>query len=169
MTVPAFLWARAMRSARRGFIIGLAAASTLAPMALAQTRPQVRPMTDAQLKKILDLMAASGAVRQIGAQITATLGAGPEDEPLTCVIIRYDEGKQSHAFAKLQDDRGFLLSLRAEGGGSHIYFADNALSLIRAVDEDEDEGLSLVPNVVAQSGLDAELVFWARKADANFQ
>jgi len=157
-----------MRSARRGFIGGLAAAFT-ASMATAQTRPAVRPLSDTQLKKLLDLMASSGAVRQIGAQITATLGAGPEDEPLTCVMIRYDEGKQSHAFAKLQDDKGYLLSVREEGGTSHIYYADNTLALIRSLDEDEDQGLSLAPNVIAQGGLDAELTFWARKADANFQ
>jgi hypothetical protein len=157
-----------MRSARRSFIGGLAAAFT-ASMATAQPKPAVRPTTDAELKKLLDLMATQGAVRQIGAQITATLGAGPEDEPLTCVIIRYDEGKQSHAFAKLQDERGFLISVREEGGASHIYFTDNDLKLIRSVDEDEDLGLSLAPNVIAQTGLDAELAFWARKADANFQ
>ena len=157
-----------MQSARRGFISGLAAAFARS-MARAQTRPDVRPITDLELKKLLDLMAAEGAVRQIGAQITATLGAGPEDLPLTCVMIRYDEGSRSHAFAKLQDERGYLLSVREEGGASHIFFADNALKLIRSLDEDEDQGLSLAPNVIAQAGLDAELTFWARKADANFQ
>ncbi len=136
---------------------------------LAQATPAVRPLTDAQFKTILDLLAAAGAVRQIGAQITATLGAGPEDEPLTCVMIRYDDGERSHAFAKLQDEKGFLLSVREEGGASHIYYADNALALIRSVDEDEDQGLSLASNAIAQTGLDAELVFWARKADTNFQ
>jgi hypothetical protein len=135
---------------------------------MAQPAPAPRPLTDAQLKKVLDLMAATGAVRQIGSQITATLGAGPEDAPLTCVMVRYDEGKQSHAFAKLQDEGGFLISFREAGGGSHIYFTDNALRLIRSVDEDEDQGLSLAANNAAQAGLDAELIYWAGKADANF-
>ena len=158
-----------MRSARREFIGGLAATALAAPLAIAQSRPAARPLSEGQLRKILDLMASSGAVRQIGAQITATLGAGPEDEPLTCVMLRFDEGKLSHAFAKLQDERGFLVSLREDSGGSHIYYTDNALTLIRSVDEDEDQGLSLAPNAIAQPGLDAELTFWARKADANFQ
>ena len=156
-----------MQSARRGFIGGLVA-TFAASAAMAQTAPMARPMTDVQLKKVLDLMAAAGAVRQIGAQITATLGAGPEDEPLTCVMVRYDDGKESHAFAKLQDERGYLISFREKGGASHIYFTDNALKLIRSVDEDEDLGLSLASNLIAQTGLDAELTFWARKADANF-
>jgi len=167
MTAAATVRARAMRAARRSFIVGLLIAAA-ASRVIAQPAPGPRPLTDAQFKKILDAMAAAGAVRQIGAQITATLGAGPEDEPLTCVMIRYDEGKQSHAFAKLQDERGFLLSVREEGGNSHIYYADSALKLIRSLDEDDNQGLSLAPNVIAQTGLDAELTFWARKADANF-
>jgi len=156
-----------MRSARRSFVGGLILALAAWP-AMAQPAPSGRPLTDVEFKKILDLLASAGAVRQLGAQITATLGAGPEDEPLTCVLIRYDEGRQSHAFAKLQDERGFLISIRDEGGASHIYFTDNALKLIRSLDEDEDQGLSLAPNVIAQTGLDAELTFWAKKADANF-
>jgi hypothetical protein len=156
-----------MRSARRGFVGGLVLALAALPV-VAQLPPAPRPLTDAEFKKLLDLMASSGAVRQIGSQITAILGAGSEDEPLTCVMVRYDEGKQSHAFAKLQDERGFLISFREADGASHIYFTDNALRLIRSVDEDEDLGLSLAANSSAQTGLDAELIFWARKADANF-
>ena len=157
-----------MRLARRGFIGGLAAFCAVSSAA-AQTTPAPRPITGAQLKKVLDLMAVAGSVRQISAQITATLGAGPEDQPLTCVMVRYDEGKESHAFAKLQDERGYLISFREKDGASHIYFADGDLTLIRAVDEDEDQSLSLATNAAAQPGLDAELVFWAKKADANFQ
>jgi len=156
-----------MQPLRRSFVGGLALALA-GTRALAQPLPGPRPLSEAQFKKVLDLMAQTGAVRQIGSQITASLGAGPEDTPMTCVMIRYDEGKRSHAFAKLQDEKGFLLSVREEGGFSHIYYTDNGLKLIRAVDEDEDQGLAMAPNVVAQGGLEEELVFWASKADANF-
>jgi hypothetical protein len=160
-----------MHPPRRSFIGGLALAvamSGIASSAEVPAPPRPRPLSEAQFKKILDLMGQTGAVRQIGAQITASLGAGPEDTPLTCLMIRYDEDKRSHAFAKLQDEKGFLLSVRDEGGFSHIYFTDNRLKLIRAIDEDEDKGLAMAPNVVAQGGLDEELAYWAAKADANF-
>jgi hypothetical protein len=163
-----------MRSARRSFIGGLTLAfvalalALVASSALAQAPPGPRPLNDAQFKKVLDLMGQSGAVRQIGAQITASLGAGPEDQPLTCLMIRYEEGKQSHAFAKLEGERGFLLSVRDEDGFSHIYFTDNKLKLIRSLDEDDRQGLTMAPNVIAQDGLDEELAYWAKKADANF-
>ena len=156
-----------MRPLRRRFVGGLVL-TLIASGAHAQTPPAPRPLSEAQFKKLLDLLAQAGAVRQIGVQITAILGAGPEDTPLTCVMVRYDEGKRSHAFAKLQDDKGFLLSVRDEDGSSQIYYADNALKLISAVDEDERQGLSLALNTEAEGGLDEELAFWAGRADANF-
>jgi len=152
---------------RRGFLCGLAAACA-APSAIAQVKSAAPLLNSDELKKILDTMAASGAVRQIGNLITGMLGAAPEDEPLSCVMLRFDEGKETHAFAKLQDNRGYILSFRDKSGASRIYFADNALKLVSALDEDEQHGLDPLIATAAQSSFNAELTYWARKADADF-
>ncbi len=139
----------------------------LAPRAaFAQLPLTTHPLSDAQLQKLLSAMAAAGRVRQIGLQITALLGAGGEDEVLTCVQIKYEDGKRTHTFAK---QKGYRVGLRDDAGVLHIYFANLGFDLSGAIDETDDQDLEPVPLEAARPGLEAELKFWAKAADNDFK
>ena len=155
---------------RRAALAGAVCASLAFTAARGQPLPAARPLSDAQLQKILDIMAAAGAIRPIVANVVSVLGIGRDDQALTCVQIAYStDGKHDHTIGKLENQLGYVLSFQSYGQVQHVYYADNTLTFMRAVTVDDVHGVALVPEAIARSEMDGELTFWAKAVDADFK
>lgn len=125
-----------------------------------------RPISDAQFKKILDDMAANGAVRAVPTRLTKALGLTKGDEVLTLRRVGYrDDKKLTHTLMRLENDRGYLFAFSAP---SVIYFynvSKDLNTITAAIKDTIPSGITMLSKDEAQKGLDTELAFFATIAD----
>ena len=148
-----------MRLTRLPAIVMLLAA--LSP-ALSSAQYARAPMSGAQLKKLVAYVKAKGQDGLIFPGITDALGLTHKGEKITVrqAVIR-DPAGNDHAFAPLKS--GNYLFIFTDHGKLevHAYYVGPTLALIKVVLNSHKDGISVVRDMTAQQGLDAELTFFA--------
>jgi hypothetical protein len=129
-----------------------------------QAQNNHRPISDAQFKKIVADAQVNGKVREASSVVTTAFGITRKGETLTLRQSAFaDDEKNYHTIVLLPNGQ-YLFSLK-KPQDVVIYYVDANLALIAALNNAAQNGISILPNKNAQSGLDAELKFFAGIAD----
>lgn len=120
-----------------------------------------RPLTDAELGKIIQMIADKGSEVRLNKEITTLLGLTSGSELLlTRGIAVKDEIGVVHQFEPLSDGKGYLI-LKLSPLLNTIYWINKDFALTAARSRVPGAASEELPNAEAQTGVGKELAFWA--------
>jgi len=137
------------------------------PPADTQTLPPTVPFTEAQLKKINDLIAQQGRDIAITPIITDILGITKDNQTLTChAFAAVGEGNEVHQIYLLPNNRGYLAA-HFYKDKLDVYSLDKTFALVAALEGIRGQVPAPTTFADAQYGYHFEEVWWAKYADTH--
>jgi hypothetical protein len=137
------------------------------PPAGTEVPPATPPLTEAELKKIDDLIAQQGKDVAITPIITDILGLTKDNQTLTCrAFAAVGEGNEVHQIYLLPDGKGYLAA-HFYKDKLDVYSVDKAFNLIAALEGVRGQVPAPTTFADAQYGYHFEQAWWAKYADTH--
>jgi hypothetical protein len=127
-------------------------------IAATNTNAPIRPISDAQFKKILTDTQANGKTASLPANIAAAFGVSNPAEKEVGDPFNDPTGRV-HIFFEL--DNGNYIFCVSEKHIAYNYYVDKNLTLKSALSVNDKKEITILSNKDAQGGLNAEFAFFA--------
>jgi hypothetical protein len=137
------------------------------PPAETQVVPASQPLTEAELKKLDDLIAQQGKDIAVTPIITEILGLTKGDQTMTCrAFAALGEGDEVHQIYLLADGKGYLAA-HFYKDKLDVYSVDKTFGLVAALEGVRGQYPAPTTFADAQYGYHFEQAWWAKYADTH--
>jgi hypothetical protein len=137
------------------------------PSAGTEVPPATPPLTEAELKKLDDLIAQQGKDIAVTPIITEILGLTKGDQAMTCrAFAAIGEGNEVHQIYLLPDGKGYLAA-HFYKDKLDVYSVDKTFGLVAALEGVRGQYPAPTTFADAQYGYHFEQAWWAKYADTH--
>jgi hypothetical protein len=137
------------------------------PPAETQVPPATPPLTEAELKRIDDLIAQQGRDIAVTPIITEILGLTKGDQTITCrAFAAVGDGDEVHQIYVLPDGKGYLAA-HFYKDKLDVYSVDKTFALVAALEGVRGQYPAPTTFADAQYGYHFEQAWWAKYADTH--
>ena len=127
---------------------------------------ETQPISDAQLKKINEIIAVKGNEVTINKMISGLLGATKNDDPVSSRALAVNDNQSGiHQIQPLPDGRGYIIG-ELHPNLAHVYWVNKDFVLVSALALMNGQSPTAMPIEEAQVGIGTELAYWASIADS---
>jgi hypothetical protein len=127
---------------------------------------ETQSISDAQLKKINEIIAVKGNEVTINKMISGLLGATKNDDPVSSRALAVNDNQGGiHQIQPLPDGRGYIVG-ELHPNMAHVYWVNKDFVLVSALALMNGQPPTAMPIEEAQVGLGTELAYWASIADS---